>query len=139
MAASYVIKAEIADREAARFEFRAVKTMYGGKSAAAGDTVFLFSSGNAPGRGLFARATVQRVDAVPKLPGIERQTPRISLLVATTGRSTQPFGRRELVSFSDWQDGRPETELNFKLYRQTTDKLVGVSAETAAFLAGFFA
>lgn len=30
--------------------------------------------------------------------------------------------------------GRPETGLNFKLYRQATNKIVGVSAGAAAFL-----
>jgi len=47
-------------------------------------------------------------------------------------------GRSELKPFSDWGDGRPETELNFKLYRQATDKIVGISHEAIAFLRGFF-
>jgi hypothetical protein len=34
--------------------------------------------------------------------------------------------------------GRPGTELNFKLYRQATNKIVGVSDATAAFLGAFF-
>lgn len=34
-------------------------------------------------------------------------------------------------------DGRPETELNFKLYRQATNKIAGISEQTAAFLRGF--
>jgi hypothetical protein len=38
----------------------------------------------------------------------------------------------------DWDDGRPETELNFKFYRQATDKIAGLSGAAAAFLAGFF-
>jgi hypothetical protein len=33
---------------------------------------------------------------------------------------------------------RPETELNFKFYRQATNKIVGISDEAAAFLRGFF-
>jgi hypothetical protein len=48
------------------------------------------------------------------------------------------LGRRELKSFTDWRDGRPETELNFKFYRQATNKIVGISDEAAAFLEGFF-
>lgn len=32
----------------------------------------------------------------------------------------------------------PETELNFKFYRQATEKIVGISDETAKFLRGFF-
>jgi hypothetical protein len=35
-------------------------------------------------------------------------------------------------------DGRPETELNFKFYRQATNKIVGLSDSAAAFLARFF-
>jgi len=42
------------------------------------------------------------------------------------------------VPFSNWKDGRPETELNFKFYRQATNKIVGLSAQTAAFLGRFF-
>ena len=47
-------------------------------------------------------------------------------------------GRGELKPFSDWQDGRPETELNFQFYRQATNKITGNSEEAAAFLHGFF-
>jgi hypothetical protein len=43
-----------------------------------------------------------------------------------------------LKPFSDWKDGRPETELNFKFYRQATDKIVGISDEAGAFLRRFF-
>jgi len=35
-------------------------------------------------------------------------------------------------------DGRPETELNFKFYRQATNKIVGISEQAAAFLEGHF-
>ena len=52
--------------------------------------------------------------------------------------TTRRLGRAELKPFADWDDGRPETELNFKLYRQATDKIVGLSDGAAAFLAGFF-
>ena len=44
------------------------------------------------------------------------------------------LGRGELKPFSDWDDGRPETELNFKFYRQATNKIGGISDEAAAFL-----
>ena len=49
-------------------------------------------------------------------------------------------GKPEIVPvwrFADWNDGRPETELNFKLYRQATNKIVGISDEAASFLNGF--
>jgi hypothetical protein len=48
------------------------------------------------------------------------------------------MGRRELKGFADWSDGRPSTELNFKFYRQATNKIVGISDEAAAFLDGCF-
>ena len=48
------------------------------------------------------------------------------------------LGRAELKPFADWDDGRPGTELNFKFYRQATDKIVGLSDDAAAFLAGCF-
>lgn len=48
------------------------------------------------------------------------------------------LGRSELKPFSDWDDGRLETELNFKLYRQATNKIIGISDQAAAFLRGFF-
>ena len=48
------------------------------------------------------------------------------------------LGRSELRSFSDWNDGRPETELNFKFYRQATNKIAAISDEAAAFLGRFF-
>lgn len=47
-------------------------------------------------------------------------------------------GRNELERFTAWNDGRPETELNFKFYRQATNKIGGISAATAAFLHTFF-
>jgi hypothetical protein len=49
-----------------------------------------------------------------------------------------PPARKELKPFTGWNDGRPETELNFKFYRQATNKIVGISDESAAFLDGFF-
>jgi len=48
------------------------------------------------------------------------------------------LGRSDLKQFTDWNDGRPETELNFKFYRQATNKIAGISEEAAAFLSGFF-
>jgi hypothetical protein len=44
------------------------------------------------------------------------------------------LGRADLKPFSNWKDGRPETELNFKFFRQATNKIVGVSEGAAAFL-----
>ncbi len=135
---TYAIKAEVADPEAADFVFSRQKTMYGGKLVRAGDVIFVFASENEGGRGLIARGVVTAVEAVAPLPGVARQTPRISLSVERAGTPTRPLGRRELKPLDDWNDGRPGTELNFKFYRQATNKVVALSAEAAAFLDGFF-
>jgi len=37
-----------------------------------------------------------------------------------------PLGRSELKPFVSWNDGRPETQLNFKFYREATNKIVGI-------------
>jgi hypothetical protein len=41
-------------------------------------------------------------------------------------------------NITEWNEGQPGTELNFKFYRQATDTIVGISAEAAAFLSDFF-
>jgi hypothetical protein len=135
---NYAIKAEIPDAGAETFTFKAQKTMYGGKQVAVGDTIFVFASENEGGQGLVARGIVTAARAVPKKAGIERQTPRVSITVKATGQAKRRLGREELKPFSDWNDGRPETELNFKFYRQATNKIVGVSEATAEFLSRFF-
>ena len=71
-------------------------------------------------------------------PGVARQTPRVTITVRRTALAKRRLGRSELRVFSDWHDGRPETELNFKFYRQATNKIVGLSDEVGAFLRGFF-
>jgi hypothetical protein len=135
---AFAIKAEIRDPGAATFCFRAHKTMYGGKEIGAGDTVFIFASEKEGGQGLCSRGIVSSVEALSKPDGVERWTPRVSINVERTAFAKRPLGRRELKPFTDWADGRPETELNFKFYRQATNKIVGVSDEAAAFLGGFF-
>jgi hypothetical protein len=112
--------------------------MYGGKHIAAGDTMFVFASENEGGQGLIARALVVSAEAMPRAPSIARQTPRVSIVVRSIALAKRPLGRKDLRPFSDWHDGRPETELNFKFYRQATNKIVGLSEEAAAFLNGFF-
>ena len=135
---AYAIKAGIADPRAAYFDFAAHKTMYGGRRIAAGDVIYLFASENSGGTGLVARGVVTAAAATPRRPGVERQTPRVSITVQRTALANRRLGRAELKPFADWGDGRPETELNFKLYRQATDKIVGLSEAAAAFLSGFF-
>ncbi len=112
----FAIKTGIEDPTANQFAFARQKTMYGGRQVAEGDTV----------------------EAVPKRTGIPRQTPRVSLTIRRVALAKRRLGRTELKRFADWNDGRPETELNFKFYRQATNKIIGISDETAAFLGGFF-
>ena len=135
---AFVVKAELNDPKARRFVLAAQKTMYGGKRIAAGDTVFIFASENEGGEGLVARGVVTSAQATPRKSGVARQTPRVSISVRRTALATRRLGRAELKRFGDWDDGCPETELNFKFYRQATNKIGGISDDAAAFLGGFF-
>ena len=112
--------------------------MYGGKTISEGDTVYLFASENEGGCGLVARGVVASAIATPKKPNVERQTPRVSITVRRTAIAKRRLGRTELKHYTNWSDGQPQTELNFKFYRQATNKIVGVSEEAAAFLEGHF-
>jgi hypothetical protein len=134
----FAIKVEIESPSAEAFTFREQKTMYGGKRIATGDAIFIFASENEGGPGLIASGIVTSAVASPRKPGIARQTPRVSITVRRTALAKRRLGRSELKPFADWHDGRPETELNFKFYRQATNKIVGISAESSAFLRGFF-
>lgn len=133
----FAIKAEVGNPRAEAFAFSAQKTMYGGKRIAKGDTIFIFASENEGGSGLIATGVVTSAKAVPRKLGIARQTPRVSITVKRTALAKRRLGRSELKPFSDWNDGRPETELNFKFYRQATNKIVGISEEAVKFLRHF--
>jgi hypothetical protein len=134
----YAIKAEVGALDAEAFTFGHQKTMYGGKHIAEGDMIFVFASENEGGPGLIASGIVTSARAIARKAGVERQTPRVSIAVRRTALPKRRLGRGELKPFSNWNDGRPETELNFKFYRQATNKIVGLSDEAAAFLRGFF-
>jgi hypothetical protein len=134
----FAIKAELDDLALPQFGFSEQKTMYGGKRIAAGDRIFVFASELSGGAGLVAHGVVSAAVACPRIPGLDRQTPRVSITVKPSAFAQRRLGRNELKRFSDWQDGRPETELNFKFYRQATNKIVGISAAAGAFLLGFF-
>ena len=134
----FAIKAEVSDPWAKTFAFRAQKTMYGGRHIAKGDTIFVFASENEGGPGLIASGIVTSAKAIAKNPEIARQTRRMSITIRRTALARRRLGRSELKFFSDWNDGRPETELNFKFYRQATNKIVWISDEAAAFLRRFF-
>jgi hypothetical protein len=135
---AYAIKVEVRDLHAKTFKFTAQKTMYGGKHIAEGDTIFVFASENEGGPGLIARGIVTSAEAIAKKRGIARQTPCVSIAIRRTALAKRPLGRRELKPLKDWTDGQPGTELNFKFYRQATNKIIGISDEAAAFLAKFF-
>src|SRR6476661_4480820 len=135
---TFAIKAYVRDPRARTFAFSAHKTMYGGKRIAKGDAIFIFASENEGGPGLIARGVVSAAKPTPRKRGLARQTPRVSITVKPTALAKRRLGRSQLKPFADWNDGRPETELNFKFYRQATNKIVGISDDAAAFLLGFF-
>ena len=122
----FAIKAEVGDVRAGEFVFDRQKTMYGGKQIARDDTIFVFASENEGGPGLIARGIVTSATAIPRKPGVLRQTPCVSIRVRRVALAKRRLGRTELRPFSDWDDGRPETELNFKFYRQATNKIVAL-------------
>ena len=134
----FAIKAEVTNPRAKTFAFKAQKTMYGGKHIAKGDTVFIFASEKEGGQGLISLGVVTSAEVVPKKAGILRQTPRVSINIKRAALAKRRLGRTELKPFRNWNDGRPETELNFKFYRQATNKIIGISNEASAFLRRFF-
>ena len=134
----FAIKAEVSDLRAETYAFNAHKTMYGGKHIAKGDIIFVFASENEGGPGLIASGVITSAKAIAKKRGVARQTPRVSITIRRTALAKRRLGRSELKLFSDWNDGRPETELNFKFYRQATNKIADISNKAATFLRGFF-
>ena len=134
----FAIKAAVGDPRAKTFAFSAQKTMYGGKHIAPGDTVFVFASENDGGPGLIASGVVTSAEPVARKRRVARQTPRVSITVRRTAVARRRLGRSELILFSEWNDGRPETELNFKFYRQATNKIIGISDGAGAFLRRHF-
>jgi hypothetical protein len=135
---AYAIKAVVVDPRARKLEFIAQKTMYGGRLIAAGDTIFIFASENQGGRGLVARGVVTSARAIAKRPGVSRQTPRVSVTIRRTALAKVPLGRNELRKLTEWNDGQPGSELNFKFYRQATNKIAGISDQAVAFLGRLF-
>jgi hypothetical protein len=107
--------------------------MYGGKHITKSNIIFVSASENEGGQGLVASGIFTSAEAIAKKRGIAREHHR-----QTHGADERPLGRSELKLFSDWNDGRPETELNFKFYRQATNKIAGIADEAATFLRRFF-
>ena len=145
---SYVVKAAIAGPRAKTFVFARMRTMYGGKAIAKGDTVFVFASEHdlpsprlrqaGGGVGLIARGIVTAVTRHAKPRGVERWTPRVSITVTRTALAKRAFGREQLKPWRGATDGSPQAELDFKFYRQATNKIGGVSEEAERFLRKFF-
>jgi hypothetical protein len=131
---SYVVKADVRDRRATTMSFSRMKTMYGGKHIAVDDAIFMFASETEGGTGLIARGVVTKANAVPRKRGVARQTPRVSIEVKCTARARRRLGRTELKAWRAVRDGSPQAELDFKLYRQATNKIVGISDAAARFL-----
>ena len=132
----FAIKAHVRDPKAKTFDFVAQKTMYGGKHVTEGDTIFVFASENEGGQGLIARGIVTRPSRSRRSAALPAK-PAVSLSIRRTALARRPLGRRELRHLTDWNDGEPGTELNFKFYRQATNKIVALG-QAAAFLASFF-
>ena len=103
----FAIKAEISDPTAKSFILVAQKTMYGGKSIAKGDAIFIFASENEGGHGLIARGVVGSAAAIKVKPERGRQTPRVSISVRRTALATRSLGRNDLRQFTAWDDGLP--------------------------------
>jgi hypothetical protein len=135
---AFAIKAEITDPAAEEFAFSRQKTMYGGKRIAKGDAIFIFASENEGGPGLISSGVVTSAVAIARKAGVARQTPRVTITIRRTALAKRRLGRGDLKRFTQWDDGQPETELNFKFYRQATNKIVGISDTAAAFLRAFF-
>ena len=135
---TFAIKVKVTDPRAKTFAFATQKTMYGGKHIAKDDAIFIFASENEGGPGLIASGVVTSAKAITKKRGVARQTPRVSITIRRTAVAKRRLGRSDLKRFCDWNDDRPETELNFKFYRQATNKIISISDQAAAFLRGFF-
>ncbi|MEG8040407.1 hypothetical protein QP166_14010 [Sphingomonas sp. LR60] len=133
----FALKAAIDDPVANTVTFAAQKTMYGGKTITPGDRIFLFASETHGGRGLVARGIVAAAVVTPRTDA-PRQTPRVSVTIRVDGVATRPCGRRELRPWREGPEDAPQFELDFKLYRQATDKIVGLSDATAGWLEQFF-
>ena len=132
------LKRRLAIRGVETFAFSDHKTMYGGKRIAKGDRIFVFASENGGGPGLIASGVITSAKVIANKREIARQTRRVSVTVRRIALARQRLGRSELKLFRDWNDGRPETELNFKFYRQATNKIAGISDQVATVLRRFF-
>ena len=128
--ASYVVKAALESDGPTGILLFDEKTMYRGKAIRPGDEVFVFDSETQGGRGLCARGVAI---AARRGPGI-----RVAIEVRITAPAKRRLGRAELKPFRGLEGDRPETEIDWKLYRQATNKIAGVSDAAAAYLDSHF-
>lgn len=135
---AFVINVEVRNPRARRFVLSGRKTIYRGKRIAAGDTVFIFANETHGGPGLIARGVVSCAATSARRRGIPRQSPRVSAVIDRTALTERRLGCDELKRITNWDDGRPESELNFKFYRQATNRIGAISTAAAAFLEAFF-
>ncbi len=130
-----VLKARVTEVSAKSLSFRAQKVMYGGKHVSVGDEIFLFDSEHEGGRGLVAAGIVTYVKHLPKEPGVERQTSRVTITVKGTALPKGRPGRTELRAFRGRGDGRAETERpERRVDRREPDRAFRRSAEVRAAL-----
>lgn len=118
---NYAIKTEIRTPQAKTFAFAAQKTMYGGKHITEGDTVFLFASENEGGHGLVARGVVTSAEAIPRKPGVERQTPRVSVAIERAALAKRALGAKSSNIFPTGTMGglRPSSTSNSIVKQRT--------------------
>jgi hypothetical protein len=135
---SFVVKAAVDDSHAKTFAFAKARTMYGGKTVAVGDEIFIFASETEGGQGLIARGVVTAAKAHAKPRNVARWTPRVSIEIKRTAPAKRALGRDALKAWRGVKDGSAQAELDFKFYRQATNKICGISDTAAKFLRGFF-
>jgi hypothetical protein len=70
--------------------------------------------------------------------GLARWTPRVSITVTRTVLAKRAFGREQLKAWRGATDGSPQAELDFKFYRQATNKIGGISEEAGRVLTRCF-
>lgn len=106
------------------------RPMYGGKDVDAGDSVFLWSSEQLGGRGLWARGIVLKASAAGTKQHIEV---RIDQLI--TARN---FGLDQIAPHRDSSAETPIAGLARKLYKQAHNKIAGVTNAEAHLLLQHF-
>ncbi len=90
---SYGIKPKVSDPHAESSAFRRQKTMCRGQPIAEANTAFVIASDHEDGHGLSAPGVVTSAEAVAKVPGLARQTPRVSVTVRRTAIAIKRLGR----------------------------------------------